>query len=215
MGHLLTLFNGATIFTKIDLCDAYYLIRIQEGQEHLTCFRTRFGSFEYLVMPFGLTNAPASFQALVNEVFSDLLDSFVAIYLDNIMIYSKTLEEHQIHVRTVLERLHEENMYAKASKCEFHKPSVEYLGCIVSGHGLKMDKTKVQTILDWPEPSNLKALQSFLGFANFYWKFIFNYSKMTCHLSSLTKKDIKYEFGPEARKQFEALKLAFTTAPIL
>ena len=98
MGHLLTLFNGATIFTKIDLCDAYYLIRIKEGQEHLTCFRTRFGSFEYLVMPFGLTNAPASFQALVNEVFSDLLDSFVAIYLDNIMIYSKTLEKHQIHV---------------------------------------------------------------------------------------------------------------------
>ena len=91
-------------------------------------------------------------------------------------------------------------MYAKASKCEFNKPSVEYLGYIVSGHGLKMDKTKVQTILDWPEPRNLKALQSFLGFANFYRKFIFNYSKKTCHLSSLVKKDIKYEFGPEARK---------------
>ena len=106
-------------------------------------------------------------------------------------------------------------MYAKASKCEFHKPSVEYLGYIVSGHGLKMDKTKVQTILDWPEPRNLKALQSFLGFANFYQKFIFNYSKKTCHLSSLTKKDIKCEFDPEAQKQFEALKLAFTTAPIL
>ena len=98
MGHLLTLFNSATIITKIDLCDAYYLIHIQEGQEHLKCFRTCFGSFEYLVMPFGLTNAPASFQALVNEVFSNLLDIFIAIYLDNIMIYSKTLEEYQTHV---------------------------------------------------------------------------------------------------------------------
>ena len=103
MGHLLTLFNSATIFTKIALHDAYYLIQIKEGQEHLTCFRTCFGTFEYLVMPFGLTNAPASFQALVNEVFSDLLDSFVAIYLDNIMIYSKTLEDHQTHVQKVLE----------------------------------------------------------------------------------------------------------------
>ena len=191
MGHLLTLFNGATIFTKIDLHDAYNLIGIKEGHEHLTCFRTHFGSYEYLIMPFGLTNAPASFQALVNEVFSDLLDSFVSIYLDDIMIYSKTLEDHQTHVQIVLRCLQKENMYAKASKWEFHKPSVEYLGYIVSGHGLKMDKTKIHTILDWPEPHNLKALQSFLGFANFYWKFIFNYSRNTCHLSSLTRKDIK------------------------
>ena len=159
MGHLLTLFNGATIFTKIDLCNAYYLICIKEGQEHLTCFRTRFGSFEYLVMPFGLTNAPASFQALVNEVFSDLLDSFVAIYLDDIMIYTKKGSDHEEAVRTVLDTLSKHTLWLKPEKCEFSRNEVEYLGLLISCNRLRMDPTKVKAVTDWPPPRNVTELQ--------------------------------------------------------
>ncbi|MBW0528480.1 hypothetical protein O181_068195 [Austropuccinia psidii MF-1] len=123
MNQLLTVFNGSSIFSKIDLCGAYNLLRIKEGDEHLTCFRTKYGSYEYLVMPFGLTNAPASFQNLVNDIFYDLLDVYVVVYLDDIMVFSKSEEEHVTHVSTVLSRLRANNLFAKASKCLFHVSS--------------------------------------------------------------------------------------------
>ncbi|MBW0577267.1 hypothetical protein O181_116982 [Austropuccinia psidii MF-1] len=175
MNQLLTIFNGSSIFSKIDLRGAYNLLGIKEGDEHLTCFRTKCGSYEYLVMPFGLTNAPASFQNLVNDIFYNLLDIYVAVYLDEIMVFSKSEEEHVTHVSTVLSRLRANTLFAKASKCLFHVSSVEYLGYVVSSEGLKMDQENVQQILNWPPPRNLKALQSFLGFANFYLHFIKNY----------------------------------------
>ncbi|MBW0575411.1 hypothetical protein O181_115126 [Austropuccinia psidii MF-1] len=157
MNELLNDFNGSSIFCKIDLCGAYSLLRIKEADEHSTCFRTKYGSDEYLVMPFGLTNAPASFQNLVNNIFQDLLDVYVVVYLDEIMVFSKY--------------------------------DVEYLGYVVSSEGLKMDQAKVQQNLNWPPPRNLKALQSFLGFANFYDGFIKNYSKKISSLASFLKKD--------------------------
>ncbi|MBW0553081.1 hypothetical protein O181_092796 [Austropuccinia psidii MF-1] len=175
--QLLTVFNGATIFSKIDLHGAYNLLRIKEGDEHLTAFRTKYGSYEYLVMPFGLTNAPASFQNLVNDIFADFLDIFAVVYLDDIMVFSSSQEEHVKQVSSVLQSLREDNLFAKASKCVFHASSVEYLGYVVSSEGLKMDSCKVQKILNWPQPKNIKALQSFLEFANFYPCFIKNYSK--------------------------------------
>ncbi|MBW0559962.1 hypothetical protein O181_099677 [Austropuccinia psidii MF-1] len=215
MNQLLNVFNGSSIFSKIDLRGAYNLLRIKEGDEHLTCFRTKYGSYEYLVMPFGLTNAPASFQNLVNDIFQDLLNVYVVVYLDDIMVFSKSEEEHVTHVSTVLSRLRANNPFAKASKCLFHVSSVEYLGYVVSSEGLKMDQAKVQQILNWPPPRNLKALQSFLGFANFYRRFIKNYSKKISSLTSFLKKDACFPLNEEALSQLHQLKEAFTTAPIL
>ncbi|MBW0566617.1 hypothetical protein O181_106332, partial [Austropuccinia psidii MF-1] len=208
MDQLFNVFNGSSIFSKSDLCGAYDLRRIKEGDEHLTCFTTKHGSFEYLVMPFGLTNAPATFQNLVNDIFQDLLDVCVMVYLDDIMVFSKSEEEHVSHVSTVLSRLRANTLFAKDSKCLLHVSNVECLGYVVSSEGLKMDQAKVQQILNWPPPRNLKALQSFLGFANFYRRFIKNYSKK---ISSLTS----FPLNEEALSQFHQLKEAFTTAPIL
>ncbi|MBW0499550.1 hypothetical protein O181_039265 [Austropuccinia psidii MF-1] len=158
MNQLLTFLNGSSIFSKIDLCGAYNLLRIKEGDEHLTAFRAKYGSYGYLVMPFGLTNPPASFQNLVNDIFYDLLDIYVVVYLDAIMVFSKSEAEHVTHVSTVLSRLSANNLFAKASKCILHVSSVEYLGYIVSSEGLKMDQAKFQQIPNWPPPRNLKAL---------------------------------------------------------
>ncbi|MBW0569464.1 hypothetical protein O181_109179 [Austropuccinia psidii MF-1] len=161
MSQILTVFNSSTIFSKIDLRGAYKLLRIKEGDEHLTAFRAKYGSYEYLVMPFGLTNAPASFQNIVNDIFADFLDVFVVVYLDDIMVFSSSEEEHVKHVASVLQRLRDNNLFSKASKCVLHASSVEYLGYVVSSDGLKMDSSK------------------------------------------------------EALSQFQSLKEAFTTAPIL
>ncbi|MBW0581543.1 hypothetical protein O181_121258 [Austropuccinia psidii MF-1] len=188
VNQLLTVFNGSSIFSKSDLCGAYNLLIIKEGDENLTFFRTRYGSYEYLVIPFGLTNAPASFQ---------------------------NLEEHVTHVSTVLSRLRANNLFAKASKCLFHFSSVEYLGYFVSSEGLKMGQAKVQKILNWPPPRNLRALQSFLGFASFYLSFIKNYSKKISSLRSFLKKYCPFPLNEEALGQLHQIKEAFTIAPIL
>ena len=171
--------SSAKVFTKIDLRDGYYNIRIAEGDEWKTSFRTRYGAFEYLVMPFGLTNAPATFQNFMNDIFHDLTDNFVVVYLDDILIYSNNEQEHVGHVREVLQHLRANDLHAKPEKCSFHVDSVEYLGVIVSPDGITMDPAKVQAVLDWPTPQSIKELQSFLGFANFYRRFIDNYSGIT------------------------------------
>ncbi|MBW0481435.1 hypothetical protein O181_021150 [Austropuccinia psidii MF-1] len=169
MDQILTIFNGSTIFSKINLHGDNNLLRIKGGDEHLTAFRTKCGSYEYFVMLFGLTNEdPASFQNLVNDIFAYLLDIFSAPYLDDIMVFSSSEEEHVKHVASVLQKLEDNNLFAKASKCVFHASNVKYLGYVVSSEGLKMDSSKVPQILNWPQPKNVKALQSFLGFANFY-----------------------------------------------
>ncbi|MBW0524650.1 hypothetical protein O181_064365, partial [Austropuccinia psidii MF-1] len=152
---------------------------------------------------------------LVNDIFSDFLDVFVVVYLDDIMVFSSSEEEHVKHVTSILQRLRENNLFSKASKCVFHASSVEYLGYVVSSEGLTMDPSKVQEILNWPQPRNIKALQSFLGFANFYCCFIKNYSKKITSLTSLLKKDSPFIFNEEALSQFQTLKEAFTTALIL
>ncbi|MBW0519458.1 hypothetical protein O181_059173 [Austropuccinia psidii MF-1] len=190
MNQLLNVFNGSSMFSKIYLRGAYNLCRIKEGNENLTCFRTKYRSLKYLVMPFGLTNAPASFQNLVNDIFQDMLDVYVVVDLDDILVFSKSEEQHVTHV-------------------------VEYLGYVVSSEGLKMDQAKVQQILNWPPQRNLKALQSFLGFANFYCRFIKTYSKKISSLTSFLKKDSCFPLNEEALSQFHQLKEAFTTAPIL
>ena len=205
----------ARIYTKIDLQHAYHLVRIAEGDEWKTAFRTRYGSFEWQVMPFGLTNAPSAFQRFMNDIFADMLDVCVIVYLDDILIYSDNPELHREHVREVLRRLRKNGLYAGAQKCTFHANTVEYLGYILSPTGLSMDTAKVQVIQDWPEPRKVKDIQSFLGFANFYRRFIHEYSDIVVPLTRLTRKDLKWNFSNACRDAFNKLKSAFLSAPVL
>ncbi|MBW0484461.1 hypothetical protein O181_024176 [Austropuccinia psidii MF-1] len=166
INQILTLLSGFSIFFKIDLHGTYNLIPIMEGDEHLTAFSTKYGSYEYLVMPFGLTNAASSFQNLSNDISFDLLSVYFMVILEGIMVFSKSEEEHVTHVSTVLSRLRSKNLFSKVLKCLFHASSVECLGYVVSSEGLRMDQCKVHQILNFPPPKNPNALQSFLGFSN-------------------------------------------------
>ncbi len=212
---LLERFNGAKIFTKLDLRNAYHLVRIKEGDEWKTAFRTPCGHFEYLVMPFGLTNAPAVFQELINDTLREFLDVFVVVYLDDILIYSKNLPEHQQHVSQVLQRLREARLFAKAEKCEFHQSNVTFLGHVVSADGIGIDPDRVLAVRNWTSPTNRKELQSFLGFGNFCRRFIRNYSQIALPLTQLTKKNIKFQWSDEAQQAFDQLKFHFANPPVL
>ncbi|MBW0462856.1 hypothetical protein O181_002571 [Austropuccinia psidii MF-1] len=151
-------------------------------------------------MPFDLTNAPASFKNLLNDIFAVVLDIFVLVYLDDIMVFSSSDEEHVKHVASVLQRLRHNKVFSKASKCVFHASSVEYLGYSVSSDGLKMYSSKAQQILNWPQPKSIKSLQFFLGLANFYCYFIKNYSKKSTALTFLCEKDSPFIFNDKALK---------------
>jgi len=166
-------------------------------------------------MSFGLTNAPAAFQHFMNDVFSNLLDVCVVVYLDNILIYSDDITQHQSHVKEILKRLQKARLYVKAEKCEFHLDSIEYLSYVLSPSGLTMSDTKVKTIQEWPEPKKIKDIQSFLGFTNFYRRFIFNYSDIVILLTHLTRKDTPWNFDNKCKIAFNTLKQAFTSVPIL
>ncbi|SNX83759.1 uncharacterized protein MEPE_02467 [Melanopsichium pennsylvanicum] len=207
----------AKIFTKFDLKGAYNLLRIAPGHEWKTAFRTRYGSYKYLVMPFGLCNAPATFQRLMNHVLSDLLDVSVIVYLDDILVFSDNEADHHHHVCQVLDRLRKHQLYCAPDKCEFHTDSVEFLGYLVSPDGLSMDPTKVSTVLEWPPPQSIRQIQVFLGFANFYRRFIRHYSRVAAPLTDLLKGGAsgKVDLPPEATAAFNRLKEAFTSAPIL
>ena len=189
--------SKAKIYTKIDLRHAYHLVRIAEGDEWKTTFHTRYGSFEWNVMPFGLTNAPVAFQRFVNSILADLLDVCVVVYLDDILIYSQDVESHQKHVREVLQCLRKHNLFTKPEKCEFHTTSTEYLGFCLSPDRLSMSADKVKAISDWPAPRKVKDIQSFLSFANFYCRFIHNYSNIVIPLTWLTRKNIPWEFSSD------------------
>ena len=206
ISNLLERIGGAKHFTKIDLRGAYNLVRIRPGDEWKTTFRTRYGHFEYTVMPFGLTNAPAVFQHMANDIFRDFLDIFLIIYLDDLLIYSKTQGEHDIHVRQVLERLRKYGLYAKLEKCSFDCKQVEFLGYTISSQGVFMDPAKVQTILEWKPPCSVRDVQCFLGFANFYRKFIHNYSSIVLPLTQLTKKNQAFFLEYRSGQGFYATK---------
>ncbi|CEL54635.1 Retrotransposable element Tf2 155 kDa protein type 1 OS=Schizosaccharomyces pombe (strain 972 / ATCC 24843) GN=Tf2-1 PE=4 SV=1 [Rhizoctonia solani AG-1 IB] len=153
---LMSKLRGAKLFTKLDLRWGYNNVRVKEGDEWKTAFRTKYGLFETLVMPFGLSGAPGAFQAMMNEVFQDLLDVSVIIYLDDILIFSKNPEEHESHVKEVLQHLMDMQLFCKGSKCEFHQTTVEYLGIIVSDKGFSLDKLKIQAVQEWPTPTTVK-----------------------------------------------------------
>ncbi|KAK3548098.1 hypothetical protein QTP70_004725 [Hemibagrus guttatus] len=208
--------RGARFFTKLDLRSAYNLVRIREGDEWKTAFHTTHSHYEYLVMPFGLTNAPAVFQSLINEVFQDILGKWVIAYIDDILVYSTSLEEHVRHVRAVLSRLQQNHLYIKPEKCEFHRTTITFLGYVISRQGVEMDLTKLRAVTEWPNPTTIKDLQRFLGFANFYRRFIQNYSSVAGPLTSLLRgKPRRLCWSDQAQVAFVKLKDSFTTAPIL
>ncbi|XP_075473251.1 uncharacterized protein LOC142504012 [Ascaphus truei] len=213
--ELLEIIRSAKIFTKLDLRGAYNLVRIRPGDEWKTAFRTRYGHYEYLVMPFGLCNVPATFQHLINDVLRELLDQFVVAYLDDILVFSDNIMDHQRHVRIVLERLRKYKLYIKLEKCEFEKTSMQFLGYIISPEGLSMDPGKIQAVVEWPIPRNEKDIQRFVGFANFYRRFIKNFSGIIAPITQLTQKEFPFKWSPEADAAFEQLKSLFTSAPIL
>ena len=196
----------AKIYTKIDLWHAYNLVCIALGDEWKTAFCTGYGSFEWLVMPFGLSNAPSAFQRFMNNVFSDLLDICVIVYLDDILIFSDDKTQHEAHVRDILCRLQKHGLYAKAEKCEFHTNTTEYLGFLLSPTGLTMSPEKVKSVLEWPEPCKIKDIQSFLGFANFYRHFIYNYSDIVIPMTRLTRKGVPWLWTEECQTSFDLLK---------
>ena len=215
IGELLDRICRAKFFTKFDVRDGYNRLRMAEGEEWKTAFRCRYGLFEYTVMPFGLCNAPRTFQHYMNDTFREFLDKFLIIYLDDMLIYSDTLAEHRAHVRMVLEWLRAEGLCLKPSKCQFHVQEVAFLGFLVGPEGVRMDSAKVEAITTWPVPKSVHDVRVFLGLANFYRRFIKNFSKLALPMTSLLKKNRRFRWDKEAQAAFDALKTAFTTAPIL
>ncbi|CEL58625.1 hypothetical protein RSOLAG1IB_12169 [Rhizoctonia solani AG-1 IB] len=213
--NLMSKLRGAKLFTKLDLRWGYNNVRVKEGDEWKTAFRTKYGLFETLVMPFGLSGAPGAFQAMINEVFQDLLDITVIIYLNDILIFLQDPAEHEEHVKEVLRRLQEMQLFCKGSKCKFHQTTVEYLGIIVLDKGFSLDKLKIQAVQEWPTPTTVKQVQLFLGFANFVHRFVANFSQIACPLHNLVKKEVKWQWTEKEELAFRELQRAIINAPVI
>ena len=212
---LLDRLQGAKVFSKIDLRSGYHQIPINSGDVEKTAFRSRFGHYEYTVMPFGLTNAPATFMTLMQNVLRPLLDKCVIVYLDDILVYSKSHTEHEHHLKAVLQLLREHQLYGKLSKCEFGQAAVEYLGHIVSADGISVEPKKVQAVLQWPEPKDRQQLMQFLGLSNYYRRFIQGHAAVAAPLTDLLKKDQAWKWLAAEQEAFAELKKRLTTAPTL
>jgi len=198
--------QGAQYFTKMDLKNGFNLIRMRAGDEWKTAFRTRYGLYEFNVIPFGLTNAPSTFQDMMNHIFCDMLDLGLIVYMDDILIYAKTQGEHDKIVRNTLKRLQENGLAVSADKCVWRSMEVEFLGYVLGRNGVQMSQEKVKAVLNWETPRSLTEVQSFLGFANFYGRFIQDYSRVARPLTELTKKRNKWTWNEEAETAFKDLK---------
>ncbi|MFS8027566.1 putative nucleotidyltransferase, Ribonuclease H [Helianthus anomalus] len=207
--------QGAQCFSKIDRRSGYHQLRIQEEDIPKTAFRTRYGHYEFVVMPFGLTNAPAVFMDLMNRVCKPFLDRFVIVFIDDVLIYSKSKTEHAQHLRLVLELLQGNQLYAKFSKCEFWLEEVQFLGHIVNIQGIHVDPAKIEAVKSWITPKNPSEVRSFLGLAGYYRRFIEGFSKIVVPLTALTHKDKHFVWGTAQETAFQTLKHMMCNAPIL
>jgi hypothetical protein len=207
--------TGARVFYKVDLRSGYHQIKIRPEDVPKTAFSTRYGLYEYLVMSFGLTNAPAHFMYLMNSVFMSELDKFVVVFIDDILIYSKSEEEHAQHLGVILQRLRDHQLYAKFSKCAFWLREVPFLGHIISAEGIAVDPSKVQEVLDWKSPRSVTQICSFLRLAGYYHRFIPNFSKITKPMTQLLEKETKFKWSPQCEEAFLTLKKLLTTTPVL
>ncbi|KAJ0537730.1 putative nucleotidyltransferase, Ribonuclease H [Helianthus annuus] len=207
--------QGAKFFSKIDLRSGYHQLRVRDQDVHKTAFRTRYGHYEFQVMPFGLKNAPAVFMDLMNRVFHEYLDQFVIVFIDDILVFSKSRVEHEDHLRTVLGTLRQEKLYTKFSKCDFWLEQVAFLGHIVSAEGITMDPSKVEAITKWPRPTSVTEVRSFLGLAGYYRRFVEGFSILALPLTQLLRKGVKFSWNDDREKSFEALKQKLVSTPIL
>jgi transposase InsO family protein len=215
MDEIFARLGKAKIFTKLDIRQAFHRIRVDPDSEELTSFRTRYGSYRCKVLPFGLTNGPATYQRYMNDVLLDYLDDFCTAYLDDILIYSEDVLEHEAQVKKVLQRLREAGLQADINKCEFNVTSTKYLGFVIGTDGIRTDPEKVAVVKEWLPPSNVRGVQSFLGFCNFYRRFVREYGRIAKPLIHLTKTGIPFHFNGACLEAFEELKTCLISSELL
>ncbi|GJW26405.1 putative reverse transcriptase domain-containing protein [Tanacetum coccineum] len=206
--------QGSSVYSKIDLRSGYHQLRVREEDIPKTAFRTRYGHYEFQVMPFGLTNAPAVFMDLMNRVCKPYLDKFVIVFIDDILIYSRNKQEHEEHLKLILELLKKEELYAKFSKCEFWIPKVQFLGHVIDSKGIHVDPAKIESIKDWASPKSPTEIRQFLGLVGYYRRFIEGFSKIAKPITKLTQKKVKFVWG-DKQEAFQLLKQKLYSAPIL
>jgi hypothetical protein len=198
--------KDAKIFSKIDLKSGYHQVRIKDEDINKTAFKTRYGHYEFTVVPFWLSNAPIVFMCLMNGVFREYLDKFVVVFLDDILVYSKPEEEHEHHLRMVLQVLQEHQLYSKLSKCSFYQNIIHYLGHIISKDGIGVDLDKIKAIREWSAPKNVIEVRSFMGLAGYYRRFIAWFSRIAHPITSLQRKGKKFQWTEECERIFQQLK---------
>jgi len=200
---------------KIDLLSGYHQLKVREEDIPKTAIRTRYGHYEFLVMPFGLTNAPSVFMDLMNRVFHEYLDSFVVVFIDDILIYSANYAKHEEHLKMVLEKLRERKLFAKFKKCEFWLEEVAFLGPVVNKDGLAVDLAKVQAVVEWERPTSVREIRSFLGLVGYYRRFIEGFSSLSGPLTALTRKNAPFVWRDKCEASFQELKRRIVTTPVL
>src|SRR6202522_4326685 len=216
ISKLVNKLQGAKYFTKLDVRWGFNNVRMKDGDEWKAAFWTNRGLYKPLVMFFGLTNSPATFQTMMDDIFDNLItEGVVVVYLDDILIFTKTLEEHRKVTRKVLDLLRLHNLFLKPEKCEFERTTIEYLGVVISQNSVMMDPAKVARVSEWPTPTTKKEVQSFLGFVNFYRRFIEDFSHVARPLFNLTKNDSDFRWSSDKQSAFDTLKGNVTSAPIL
>ena len=206
---------GSCVFSKIDLKIGYHQIRMKEGDEWKTAFKTKLGLYEWLVMPFGLTNAPSTFMRLMNHILRAFIGHFVVVYFDDILIYSKNMDEHNKHLKSVLEVFRKEHLFANLGKCSFGTDHVVFLGFVVGAEGLRVDEEKFKAIRDWPIPTNVSEVRSFHGLAGFYRRFVQDFSTIAAPLNDVIKKNVGFKWEQALEEAFQILKGKLTNAPLL
>jgi hypothetical protein len=213
--ELLEELQGASWFTTLDLCSGFHQIRMAKGDEHKTAFQTHSGHYEYRVMPYGVTGGPATFQGVMNTILASLLRKCVVVFIDDILIYSKSWSEHLQHIKAVLTLLQQHQFHVKLSKCAFAKQQLCYLGHVVSNQGVATDPSKIETIQNLPQPTNIKELRSFLGMTGYYRRFVSQFGLIAKPLTNLLKKGNLFVWTSETTKAFQTLKKALISAPVL
>ncbi|GJZ55163.1 putative reverse transcriptase domain-containing protein [Tanacetum coccineum] len=207
--------QGSSVYSKIDLRSGYHQLRVREEDIPKTAFRTRYGHYEFQVMMFGLTNARAVFMDLMNRVCKPYLDKFVIVFINDILIYSKSKQEHEEHLKLILELLKNEEVYEKLSKCEFWIPKVQFLGHVIESQGIHVDPAKIESIKDWASYKTATEIRQFLGLVGYYRRFIEGFSKIAKSMSKLTQKKVKFDWGDKEEETFQLIKQKLCSAPIL